>query len=99
MTTGYGSSAASGGEVRGRSNGLAVAGLVCGIVGLFVLNIILGPLALVLSGVGLRNAHRGASGRGMAIAGLVLGALDLVVFVLLIAVAASNGGFHWYVGS
>ena len=40
------------GTARGGANGLAVAGLVCGIVGLFVLNIILGPLAVIFGGIG-----------------------------------------------
>ncbi|MFC1413496.1 DUF4190 domain-containing protein [Streptacidiphilus sp. N1-12] len=48
---------------------MAVAGLVCGIVGIFLLNIILGPLALIFGGVGLRNAKRAGPGRtGMATA-------------------------------
>lgn len=34
----------------------------------------------------------------MAKAGIVLGALALVVFVVLLAVSAANGGFAWYVG-
>ena len=49
MTT-YGESPA-----RTGSNGLAVAGLVCGIVGIFLLNYILGPLAIIFGGIGLSN--------------------------------------------
>jgi len=76
-----------------RGNGLAIAGLVCGVVGLFVASIILGPLAVVLGGVGLSRANRGAGHKGMAIAAIVLGIIDIVLWVVLLAVAANNGGF------
>jgi hypothetical protein len=71
-------------------NGLAVAGLVCGLVGLVLFNYILGPLAIVFGGVGLSRANRGAGHRGMSIAAIVLGIVDLVVYaVLLVAVTNS----------
>jgi hypothetical protein len=73
-------------------NGLAIAGLVCGIVGLLLFPIILGPLALIFGGVGLSKANRGAKHKGMAIAALVLGVVDLVLMAVLFAVAAKNGG-------
>ncbi|MYS21305.1 protein of unknown function [Streptomyces sp. DvalAA-14] len=93
MTTGYGNTTRS----RTGTNGLAVAGLVCGVVGVFVLNFILGPLALIFGGVGLRNANRGASGRGMALASVILGAFDIILFVVLLVVASNNGGLQWHV--
>ncbi|MHA6757350.1 DUF4190 domain-containing protein [Streptacidiphilus sp. PAMC 29251] len=95
MATGYGDAAAT------RSgNGIAIAGLVCGIVGIFLFNIILGPLALIFGGVGLRNAKRSGAGRsGMAISAIVLGVVDIVLFVVLLALASSHGGsFQWHVG-
>ncbi|MFF4397353.1 DUF4190 domain-containing protein [Streptomyces sp. NPDC001480] len=92
MTSYGGSPAAS-----SRTNGLAIAGLVCGIVGVFFLNLVLGPLAIVFGAVGLRQAGA-KNGAGMAKAGIILGIVDLVIFVVLLAVAASNGGFTWYVG-
>jgi len=79
-------------ETGTRSNGLAVAGMICGIVGLFVANVILGPLAIVFGGIGLSRAHHGAEHRTMAISGIVLGILDLVVFGVVLAVASHNGG-------
>jgi hypothetical protein len=75
-----------------RSNGLAIASLVCGIVGLIIFAIILGPLAIIFGGVGLSRAKSGAGHRGMAIAGIVLGILDVVLFVVLLAVASKHGG-------
>lgn len=92
--TSYGNpSAASSGS---RTNGLAIASLCCGIVGLFIMNIILGPLAIVLGVVARRQA--GANGGGMAKAGIVLGVVDVVLWLVLLLVAANSGGFSWYVG-
>jgi Na+/melibiose symporter-like transporter len=82
---------------RANSNGLAIAGMICGIVGLLVFNIILGPLAVIFGGIGLRNANRGAAHRGMAMAGVVLGVIDIVLFIVVIA-AASSHGFSWHAG-
>ncbi|MFJ9741214.1 DUF4190 domain-containing protein [Streptomyces sp. NPDC101166] len=91
----YGSSStASSGS---RTNGMAIASLCCGIVGLFLLNIVLGPLAIVFGSVALRQAGT-RNGAGMAKAGIVLGVVDVVLWLVLLAVAASNGGFSWYVG-
>jgi hypothetical protein len=83
------------------SNGVAIGGMVTGIVGLVfgwvpVAGFILGAVAVVLSGVGIRNANKNnASGRGMAIAGLVCGILALLFglfWILVIGVAASGAG-------
>jgi hypothetical protein len=73
------------------SNGMAIAGLVCGIIGLLIANVILGPLGIIFGGIGLSRANRGASGRGMAIAGIVLGVIDLVVGIVAIAYLSSRG--------
>ncbi|ORT60870.1 DUF4190 domain-containing protein [Streptomyces sp. CB03238] len=93
---GYGTSGTHG-QAQSRTNGLAIAGLVCGIIGVLFLNVILGPLAIILGAVGLKQAPV-KNGAGMAKAAIVLGIVDLVVFAILLAVAASSGGFTWYVG-
>ena len=82
-------------QTRSTSNGLAIASLVCGIVGLLIFAFILGPLAIIFGGVGLSRANRGAAHRGMALAGLVLGVLDVVLFVVVLIAASHNGG-HFY---
>src|ERR1700743_2803330 len=70
------------------SNGVAIGGMVTGIVGIVfgwvpVVGFILGAVAVILSGVGINNANKKhATGRGMAIAGLVCGILA-VLFGLL----------------
>lgn len=80
--------------VRANSNvsdgkGLAIGGLVCGIIGLFIANIILGPIALILGLV----AHRRAAS-GMAKAAVILGAVDIVLGIIALTVLSSNG-FTW----
>jgi hypothetical protein len=77
-----------GGQLK---NGLGVAGMVCGIVGVvlgwipfvFWLGFILGILALVFGGIGRGRAGRGeANNGGQATAAIVLGAVALVFGVL-----------------
>ncbi|MCI0682968.1 MAG: hypothetical protein L0Y71_12770 [Gemmataceae bacterium] len=72
---------------RGGTNGLAIAGMVLGIVGFltvfipcvgWVLAIILGIVGATLSGIGLGTASKYGSGKGMAIAGLVLSILAII---------------------
>jgi hypothetical protein len=80
-----------------RTNGFAIAGLVCGIVGVFLASIILGPLAIIFGGIGLNRAnHSGGKGKGMSIAGVALGVIDVVLFVI-VAVAASKNGSMWHI--
>jgi hypothetical protein len=63
-----------------QANGLAIASLVCGIVGCFVITPLIG---LLLGVLGLKaSGKKGGSGRGMAIAGIVLSVLWIGVFVL-----------------
>jgi hypothetical protein len=81
----------------GRSNGLAVAALVCGIIGIFIAEFILGPLAIIFGAIGLHRANQGARGRGMALAGLILGIID-VVLILVLLLTAKHHSFSWHVG-
>ncbi|MCS7044757.1 MAG: hypothetical protein NZO58_00220 [Gemmataceae bacterium] len=78
-------------DIRARSsggvNGLAIAGMVLGIVGIVVvfipcvgwlLGILLGIVGAILSGIGLGTASSAGSGKGLAIAGLVLSILAVI---------------------
>ncbi len=67
------------------SNGMAVAGLVLGILGLLIP--VLGILALIFGAVGLGKANQGASGKGMAVAGLVLGIVGTLVTLVVLGSA------------
>ncbi|MGW0611699.1 DUF4190 domain-containing protein [Streptomyces sp. NPDC002788] len=58
------------------TDGMAVASFVLGLLGLLVLNIFLGPIAIVLASVAL---WRGTERRGRALLGLGLGVADLLV--------------------
>ena len=77
-------------------NGLAIAGLVCGIVGLLLFNIVLGPLAIIFGAIGWSRANRGAKYKGMSIAAVVLGIIDIIIFVALIAAASKHGGSVYF---
>ncbi|MFE4692856.1 DUF4190 domain-containing protein [Streptomyces sp. NPDC056749] len=81
---------AAGSRPAGReADGLAVASFVLGLLGLLVMNILLGPVAIVMAVIAL--ARRTAR-RGRALLGLALGVADLVV---LAALVTSNGTVSW----
>ncbi|GGX76854.1 DUF4190 domain-containing protein [Streptomyces minutiscleroticus] len=71
------------------ADGMAVASFVLGLLGLLVLNVFLGPVAVVLASVALR---RGTARRGRALLGLGLGVADLLV---LAAFMAMDGTLSW----
>ncbi|NUR68693.1 MAG: DUF4190 domain-containing protein [Streptomyces sp.] len=60
------------------ADGMAVAAFILGLVGLLVLNVFLGPVAIALASVAL---WRGTTRRGRAFLGLGLGIADLLVLV------------------
>ncbi|MFC3575438.1 DUF4190 domain-containing protein [Streptomyces yaanensis] len=60
------------------TDGMAVASFILGLLGLLVLNVFLGPIAIVLASVALWH---GTKRRGRALLGLGLGIADLVVLV------------------
>ncbi|MFB4421806.1 DUF4190 domain-containing protein [Streptomyces sp. QL37] len=70
-------------------DGLAVASFVLGLLGLLVMNILLGPVAIVMAIVALT---RSTARRGRALLGLALGIADLVVLAVLVT---ANGTVSW----
>ena len=74
-----------------KNNGMAVAGFVVGLVSLLLIPIITGPVATVLSAIGLSQINKDPKqgGKGMAIAGLVLGIIGIIWGIYSITVAAS----------
>ncbi|WP_031087644.1 hypothetical protein [Streptomyces sp. NRRL WC-3549] len=74
------------------ADGLAVASFVLGLVGLLVMNILLGPAAIVMAAMALA---RSTARRGRALLGLALGVADLVVLAVLVTV---NGTVSWSLG-
>lgn len=66
-----------------QTNGLAIAALITGLLGM-------GLIALILGILGLKKP----GGRGMSIAGIVLGSIEIVfggLYLLLVIFAAANG--------
>ena len=91
MTQNYDTSAQPATASRNHvGNGLAIAGLVCGLVGVLFFNYILGPLAIIFGGVGLSRANRGAGHRGMSLAAIVLGIVDLIIFAVVVVALSNN---------
>ncbi|GAA0462984.1 MULTISPECIES: hypothetical protein [Streptomyces] len=64
------------------ANGMAVASFVLGLLGLLVMNLVLGPVAIVMASLALSRA---TSRRLPAMAGLGLGVCDLIVYGALVA--------------
>ncbi|MGK5696593.1 DUF4190 domain-containing protein [Streptomyces sp. URMC 128] len=63
------------------TDGMAVASFILGLLGLLVLNVFLGPIAIVLASVAL---WRGTQRRGRAFLGLGLGVADLLVLAAFV---------------
>jgi hypothetical protein len=82
------------------ARGLAIAALVCGIVGvvvglipiLFVATLALGLVALVLGGIAWTIRRRAHVKRGVAIAGTILGVLALTLGI--VGVVIVNNAFN-----
>lgn len=74
-----------GGEAK-PVTGFAVSALVLGIVSLFVIPFIAGPLAIIFGGIALKRAENNPNkeGRGLAIAGLVCGIVGTVGGLILL---------------
>jgi hypothetical protein len=74
---------------QNQGNGMAVAGLVMGILGLVLcfipfLGWILALLGIIFGAVGMGKANKiGGKGKGLAVTGLILGVLGLIVGVAL----------------
>lgn len=67
-------------------NGLAIAGMVCAIVGMVGGNYIFcipSIVGLILSIVGMVKVKEYNSGYGFALAGIIIGAVSLVIWLLL----------------
>jgi Domain of unknown function (DUF4190) len=73
-----------------RTNGLAIAAMVCGICGFVYL--VPAVLGIIFGIIALRQVNRDRNdGRGMAIAGIVTGSLWLIGFVVLIVAIITVG--------
>ena len=93
---------APGGQPEG--NGMAVAGLVLGIIGLVFcwipfLGWILALLGIIFGGLGMGKANKiGGRGKGLAIGGLVCGVLGLIIGVAAFFWAMTQSRRHMRFG-
>ncbi|PSM37840.1 DUF4190 domain-containing protein [Streptomyces dioscori] len=71
------------------ADGMAVASFILGLVGLLALNVVLGPVSIILAATAL---FRGTTRRGRAFLGLGLGVADLVV---LVAFMSADNTLSW----
>ena len=72
-----------------KTSGMAVASMVCGIIGLFLFGIILGPLAIIFGCVAkgrISEKPLELQGNCQATAGIVCGILATVVWVVIVIV-------------
>jgi hypothetical protein len=78
--------------------GIAIAGFVCGLVGMILTIIIIcffigAPLALVgvvLSAIGMKQANETGAKKGLAIAGLVCGIIGVLLGILFTIIAITD---------
>jgi hypothetical protein len=71
--------------VKQKTNGLAIASLVCGIVAAMFASLLIGGLAVVFGAVARRKISRsngGLKGNGMALAGIILGAVGVILWLV-----------------
>jgi hypothetical protein len=77
------------------SNGIGIAGGVCGIVAVVLcwipfvdyVSVVLGVLAIIFGALGVRRANgESGNGKGLAITGIVTGIVAVVISVLFLAV-------------
>jgi hypothetical protein len=74
---------------------MARTGVLLGMAGLFILNLVLGPIAI---GLGVVTLKRGVD-RATALFSVLLGVADVVVLLVLMALSLAHGGPVWHLGS
>jgi hypothetical protein len=76
-----------------RKSGKALASLICGVVGLFLIPL-LAPIAAILLGRAaqreMREAHGGLAGWGMAQAGIVMGWIGVAIAAAIAALVLAG---------
>lgn len=78
--------------VKQKTNGLAIASLVLGILWIYWLGSLLALIFGLVAKSQIDNSGGSQNGRGLAIAGIVLGIVGLGIFLLLLIVGASIVG-------
>ena len=82
--------AAPAAPAKKKVNGLAVAGFVVSLVGLFCFGWLCGILSIVFSAVALKQIPaKNQGGKGLAVAGLVIGIIDIASYILTLLLCSS----------
>lgn len=70
-------------------NGFAIAGFVCGVVGLLVAGFILGTCGIVFGLIGMNKSKKeGRPLKGLALAGFICGIIGVLGAIIIVAAAA-----------
>lgn len=75
-------------RIRASLSSLSVVSFLCGLVGLLVGNLVLGPAAILFGITALRS---GTARRGRAALGIALGVADLVGYAFLVTHSGGSG--------
>ena len=78
---------------------MASVAVLFGLAGLFVFNVVFGPLAIGVGVAAYRRRSATGRTRTIALAGVTLGVLDLVVLAVFAAISPAWGGFTWHFGA
>ncbi len=90
--SGYGQPMPYGAQLRRKTNGLAIASLVCSCAGIFFIGIpaVLGIIFGFVARGQIRQSQGGQGGEGLALAGIIVGFAVVALLVVVFAVAANS---------
>jgi S1-C subfamily serine protease len=83
---------------KGKTNRLAIAALVCGILGIPLFGVLTGLVAVVLGSLAvgaLRHTHQ--KGTGLAVSGILLGLGDMIGWIVFLTIVLSGPGTHFQI--
>ena len=64
-------------------NGVVISGFVIAIISIFIFSIVLGPIAAILSAIGLKQVNEtNEKGKGLAIAGIIIGIAVIIIMII-----------------
>jgi hypothetical protein len=88
----YGQPAAHGVPVGKKTNGLAIASLVCSCAGILFFGVpgIVGIVFGFVARSQIRRSNRSQGGEGLALAGIIVGFAWIAILIVIIVVAAAN---------
>lgn len=88
-------STAQNGDLETKTHGLAIASLVCGILGFFTFGVA-AILAIIFGSIAKKKIRESGgfyTGKGMATAGVILGVIPLAILVVALLLFIASSGF------